>query len=110
MRSKPVHTYVVQVHIAQNHMSGKDTHVRGMKVFGPKEYVLVYFAIESWFLCSLAFPVPHFHSSLPPLIFGFMSSLIVPCPRSPVFCSRSLASSSFFLDLSSPNADALFVL
>lgn len=35
---KPVHTYVVQVHIAQNHMSGKDTHVRGMKVFGPKEH------------------------------------------------------------------------
>ncbi|KAG6835423.1 hypothetical protein H0H93_001586 [Arthromyces matolae] len=31
----PVHAYVLQVIIAQNHMSGKDTHVRGVKILGP---------------------------------------------------------------------------
>ncbi|KAF4596440.1 anaphase promoting complex subunit doc1 [Pleurotus pulmonarius] len=35
--SKPVHAYVIQVIIAANHMSGKDTHVRGLRVLGPIE-------------------------------------------------------------------------
>ncbi|KAG6910406.1 hypothetical protein DXG01_010761 [Tephrocybe rancida] len=33
----PVYAYVLQVIIAQNHMSGKDTHVRGLKILGPVE-------------------------------------------------------------------------
>ncbi|RDB29396.1 Anaphase-promoting complex subunit 10 [Hypsizygus marmoreus] len=33
----PVHAYVLQVIIAANHMSGKDTHVRGLRVLGPVE-------------------------------------------------------------------------
>jgi len=33
----PVSAYVVQVIIAANHMSGKDTHVRGLRVLGPIE-------------------------------------------------------------------------
>ncbi|THG99734.1 hypothetical protein EW026_g2658 [Hermanssonia centrifuga] len=32
---KPVHAYVLQVIIIANHMNGKDTHVRGLKVLGP---------------------------------------------------------------------------
>ena len=32
--------YVIQVIIVQNHMNGKDTHVRGLKILGPIEYVL----------------------------------------------------------------------
>ncbi|KAG6832095.1 hypothetical protein H0H87_002923 [Tephrocybe sp. NHM501043] len=35
----PVYAYVLQVIIAQNHMSGKDTHVRGLKILGPVEHV-----------------------------------------------------------------------
>ncbi|KII89612.1 hypothetical protein PLICRDRAFT_39722 [Plicaturopsis crispa FD-325 SS-3] len=34
---KPVFAYVLQVIIAANHMSGKDTHVRGLRVLGPME-------------------------------------------------------------------------
>ncbi len=36
---KPVHAYVLQVIIIANHMNGKDTHVRGLKVLGPIECV-----------------------------------------------------------------------
>lgn len=38
-RSKPVHAYVVQVIVVANHMNGKDTHVRGLRVLGPIESV-----------------------------------------------------------------------
>ncbi|EAU85650.2 anaphase-promoting complex [Coprinopsis cinerea okayama7 len=34
----PVYAYVLQIIIAANHMSGKDTHVRGLRVLGPIEY------------------------------------------------------------------------
>lgn len=33
----PVYAYVLQVVIVANHMSGKDTHVRGLRVLGPIE-------------------------------------------------------------------------
>jgi len=36
-RFKPVYAYVLQVIIVANHMSGKDTHVRGLRVLGPIE-------------------------------------------------------------------------
>lgn len=39
LRSKPVHAYLLQVIVVANHMNGKDTHVRGMRVLGPVEYV-----------------------------------------------------------------------
>jgi hypothetical protein len=35
--SKPVHAYVIQVIIIANHMNGKDTHIRGLRVLGPTE-------------------------------------------------------------------------
>jgi len=38
--SKPVYAYVLQIIVAANHMSGKDTHVRGLRVLGPIESVL----------------------------------------------------------------------
>ncbi|KAF5341874.1 hypothetical protein D9611_001679 [Ephemerocybe angulata] len=31
----PVYAYVIHIIVAQNHMSGKDTHVRGLRVLGP---------------------------------------------------------------------------
>ncbi|TFK19695.1 anaphase-promoting complex, subunit 10 [Coprinopsis marcescibilis] len=31
----PVFAYVIQIIVAANHMSGKDTHVRGLRVLGP---------------------------------------------------------------------------
>jgi len=34
---KPLHAYVLQVVVVSNHMNGKDTHVRGLKIFGPLE-------------------------------------------------------------------------
>jgi anaphase-promoting complex subunit 10 len=34
---KPIHAYILQVIILANHMNGKDTHVRGMRVLGPVE-------------------------------------------------------------------------
>jgi len=33
----PIYAYVLQVIILANHMSGKDTHVRGLRVLGPIE-------------------------------------------------------------------------
>jgi anaphase-promoting complex subunit 10 len=33
----PVYAYVLQIIVAANHMSGKDTHVRGLRVLGPLE-------------------------------------------------------------------------
>ncbi|KAI0762037.1 galactose-binding domain-like protein [Irpex lacteus] len=35
--AKPVYAYVIQVIIVANHLNGKDTHVRGMRVLGPLE-------------------------------------------------------------------------
>jgi anaphase-promoting complex subunit 10 len=35
--SKPIHAYILQVIVLANHMNGKDTHVRGMRILGPIE-------------------------------------------------------------------------
>lgn len=32
---QPIEMFVLQVSILGNHLNGKDTHIRGMKVFGP---------------------------------------------------------------------------
>jgi len=37
---RPLNVYAVQIVIAANHMNGKDTHVRGLKVLGAKEATL----------------------------------------------------------------------
>ena len=37
MDRTPVYAYVIQIIIAANHMSGKDTHVRGLRILGPIE-------------------------------------------------------------------------
>ncbi|EIN04933.1 anaphase-promoting complex subunit 10 [Punctularia strigosozonata HHB-11173 SS5] len=37
---KPVHAYVLQIIIVTNHMNGKDTHVRGLRVLGPLEEMI----------------------------------------------------------------------
>ncbi|KAF9020941.1 anaphase-promoting complex, subunit 10 [Hymenopellis radicata] len=34
---KPVNAYVLQIIVMSNHQSGKDTHVRGLRVLGPME-------------------------------------------------------------------------
>lgn len=34
-KHSPIYTYLVQICILQNHAVGKDTHVRGIKIFGP---------------------------------------------------------------------------
>ncbi|KAF8838602.1 anaphase-promoting complex, subunit 10 [Paxillus ammoniavirescens] len=34
---KPVHAYVLQIIVVANHMSGKDTHIRGLRILGPIE-------------------------------------------------------------------------
>ena len=39
--SKSVDAHMIQVIIVNNHMNGKDTHVRGLKILGPIEYVLI---------------------------------------------------------------------
>jgi hypothetical protein len=36
---KPVYAYVLQIIVVANHMGGKDTHVRGLRVLGPIECV-----------------------------------------------------------------------
>jgi len=38
---KPIWAYVLQVIVIANHMSGKDTHVRGLRVLGPEEWVII---------------------------------------------------------------------
>jgi anaphase-promoting complex subunit 10 len=35
--SKPIQAYILQVIVLANHMNGKDTHVRGMRILGPVE-------------------------------------------------------------------------
>ncbi|KAI0249854.1 anaphase-promoting complex subunit 10, partial [Lactifluus subvellereus] len=35
--AKPIHAYILQVIVLANHMNGKDTHVRGMRILGPVE-------------------------------------------------------------------------
>lgn len=34
---QPIHTWMIQVSILANHQNGKDTHVRGCLVWGPRE-------------------------------------------------------------------------
>ncbi|KAJ7208171.1 anaphase-promoting complex, subunit 10 [Mycena haematopus] len=36
---KPVYAYVLQIIVVANHMGGKDTHVRGLRVLGPIEEI-----------------------------------------------------------------------
>jgi len=43
--SKAVHAYVLQVIVLTNHMNGKDTHIRGLKILGPEEFVDVSFSL-----------------------------------------------------------------
>ena len=38
---------MLQIIIINNHMNGKDTHVRGLKVLGPAEYVPVLVLIQT---------------------------------------------------------------
>ncbi|KZS99429.1 galactose-binding like protein, partial [Laetiporus sulphureus 93-53] len=38
---KRIHAYVIQVIILTNHMNSKDTHVRGLRVLGPIECVMI---------------------------------------------------------------------
>jgi Anaphase-promoting complex, subunit 10 (APC10) len=37
--SMPVYAYVLQIIVVANHMSGKDTHVRGLRILGPIKFV-----------------------------------------------------------------------
>ncbi|KAF8920115.1 anaphase-promoting complex, subunit 10-domain-containing protein, partial [Mucidula mucida] len=48
---KPVKAYVLQIIVMSNHQSGKDTHVRGLRVLGPMEFVS----------CSLCSPTSDAH-------------------------------------------------
>ena len=41
--SKAVHAYILQVIVLTNHMNGKDTHIRGLRILGPEESVGVLF-------------------------------------------------------------------
>lgn len=41
--SKAVHAYVLQVIVLTNHMNGKDTHIRGLRILGPEELVDTHF-------------------------------------------------------------------
>jgi len=34
---KSVHAYILQVIVLTNHMNGKDTHIRGLRILGPEE-------------------------------------------------------------------------
>jgi anaphase-promoting complex subunit 10 len=43
--SKAVHAYVLQVIVLTNHMNGKDTHIRGLRILGPEESVDVPFSL-----------------------------------------------------------------
>jgi Anaphase-promoting complex, subunit 10 (APC10) len=47
MDRAPVYAYVIQVIVAANHMSGKDTHVRGLRVLGPLEYANFIYLLDS---------------------------------------------------------------
>jgi hypothetical protein len=46
--SKPVYAYVLQIIVVANHMSGKDTHVRGLRILGPIEFVLTKFRLRNY--------------------------------------------------------------
>lgn len=37
--SEPVRAHLIQIAIISNHLNGKDTHVRGLKVLAPQQYV-----------------------------------------------------------------------
>jgi len=42
--SKAVHAYILQVIVLTNHMNGKDTHIRGLRILGPEESVATPFS------------------------------------------------------------------
>ena len=64
--SNPVYAYVLQIIVAANHMSGKDTHVRGLRVLGPIESVVLFFPIsqfaENFVAETERLMTTHFHS------------------------------------------------
>lgn len=35
-RREPIRAHLVQIAILSNHMNGKDTHVRGVRIFAPR--------------------------------------------------------------------------
>ncbi|TFY53649.1 hypothetical protein EVJ58_g9336 [Rhodofomes roseus] len=55
---KSINAYMVQIIILANHMNGKDTHVRGLHILGPIEYVIQHtFSV----ICPLDIHVGGFH-------------------------------------------------
>lgn len=36
-RSEPIRAHLLQIAIISNHLNGKDTHVRGVRVFAPRQ-------------------------------------------------------------------------
>lgn len=48
-----MYAYVLQIIVVANHMSGKDTHVRGLRVLGPVECV-DFFNIEVSFKSGIS--------------------------------------------------------
>ena len=51
--SRPILAYVLQIVIIANHMNGKDTHVRGLHVLGPIEWVFNGVLIRAYSLMTL---------------------------------------------------------
>ena len=43
---KPLQAYVLELLVAANHQNGKDTHVRGLVVYGPKECVSLLWVLQ----------------------------------------------------------------
>jgi hypothetical protein len=44
---EPIRAHLVQIAIISNHLNGKDTHVRGVRVFAPRESVQVFPRFDS---------------------------------------------------------------
>jgi hypothetical protein len=58
-RSTPVYAYVLQIIVVANHMSGKDTHVRGLRILGPIEFVHINIlrSVTDMYLIAMLLPM-----------------------------------------------------
>jgi len=43
---QPIRAHLIQIAIISNHMNGKDTHVRGVRIFAPKPLVTLSFTLS----------------------------------------------------------------
>lgn len=72
-----IHTFMLQIAVLSNHLNGRDTHIRQIKIYGPRPYAYVFYEFHSSYLCLFLYLFHlkslYFRNPVPNLPFHFTS-------------------------------------